>query len=662
MNTTESAAKTVNTQPITYAELRNSYEKYLDGNGRGGVFANHSTALNIFQRVNGLTDSSEVSDEFDTLFQKKLSLFITSQEEDGIKASTYTSRASYLKAIRNFYTEHVVPERVPSNFAVTLKRLVAHAGHTMTSFGREIIPDLVRLTTFNNWGLGYQLPSCKYSLNVIREIEIRLGADEGDLTSLLPTRRFGAPKPPTGTTLAGRRSQEAMQKPYRVWTKGLKKEFDEIVKYKSSVIPPKGEKRSLKGVWSSSEGAHLPSANINQNFLMGFFGYCHLPVEGDDPHMKGHGIPLKSLSIALLADKTLVEGYIEFMKCRTLLGLAEEEAEGDPEAAAEEDEKPVTGKYNQGPLQFLGMVASYLSEKTGYIYQHPEYAEKLGSRMTEDTWERQCLVTRIWASEMYTNIAYMRKTGDYSQYEMGRDPKDPIKEIIEQDRPLFVIQRMIKRMLGDFNLGNLSTLRAAELYRNILFVALMAANPLRVRQFSIMKFGKHLRRREDGSWWIHFRKGDFKNRKSLDSDYEVRVVPELWPLIDRYREKFRPVLLDGRSSDFVFVSYQKGRLRKNPNDQMRLTTKGLNALMMCITRTYMSGLGFGPHAFRHIVATDIIKQDPRTGFYTASKVLHDKLVTVEREYIHLKTSELFEPYNDHFSEAWKEVFGGQALK
>jgi integrase len=77
-----------------------------------------------------------------------------------------------------------------------------------------------------------------------------------------------------------------------------------------------------------------------------------------------------------------------------------------------------------------------------------------------------------------------------------------------------------------------------------------------------------------------------------------------------------------------------------------------------MTELYVPGeSGFGPHAFRHLIATDIIKKDPRLGFFLASVALHDKLETVEEEYIHLKSSEFFEPVNTHFGETWSLVFG-----
>ena len=87
---------------------------------------------------------------------------------------------------------------------------------------------------------------------------------------------------------------------------------------------------------------------------------------------------------------------------------------------------------------------------------------------------------------------------------------------------------------------------------------------------------------------------------------------------------------------------------------------GLSEIVEMMTELYIPGSeGFRAHAFRHIIATDIIKKDPRLGFFIAAKALHDKLETVEEQYSHLKTSEFFEPVNAHFTEMWGAVFGTQ---
>src|SRR5207253_1015171 len=103
---------------------------------------------------------------------------------------------------------------------------------------------------------------------------------------------------------------------------------------------------------------------------------------------------------------------------------------------------------------FLGIVSSHLREKTGYLYRHPEFSDKLGSRMTAPTWQEQCTDTRRRLMEIYNTIYEMKHSGDEEHYEMGRNPEEPIREILGQKRPLLVIQEMIRTMLQESELGN----------------------------------------------------------------------------------------------------------------------------------------------------------------------------------------------------------------
>lgn len=249
----------------------------------------------------------------------------------------------------------------------------------------------------------------------------------------------------------------------------------------------------------------------------------------------------------------------------------------------------------------------------------------------------------------------MKKNNDQKNFDFGRDPKEQIGWILDLDRPLLVLQEMLKEMFDDLLPESAPMLLRAKQYRDLLLFALLCANPLRIRMFSIMEFDKHLVRMDDGSWRMRFKRGAFKNRRTLKSDYEVGVARELWPLLDRYRKEFHPVLAGSTRARHVFIRCGRcgpGNIQGSP-----LLPSSLNHIIHKLTQVYTpGGVGFSPHAFRHIVATDIIKKDPRIGFFLAARALHDKLETVEKEYIHLKTREFFEPVNTHFSEAWNQVF------
>ena len=61
----------------------------------------------------------------------------------------------------------------------------------------------------------------------------------------------------------------------------------------------------------------------------------------------------------------------------------------------------------------------------------------------------------------------------------------------------------------------------------------------------------------------------------------------------------------------------------------------LGRRVQVLTALYLPDtLGFGPHVFRHIIATDHLKRHPRD-YLTVAHLLHDKLDTVLREYGHL---------------------------
>jgi integrase len=316
------------------------------------------------------------------------------------------------------------------------------------------------------------------------------------------------------------------------------------------------------------------------------------------------------------------------------------------------------GKYNKGSLVVLTIISSLLRPSTGYLFQHAEYAEKLRARLTTTTWQQQCQHTRARVTSLFKQISRMEKENDYENFEFGRDPKELIQWILDLPRPLLVIHEMIKEMLEDLLPESAPMTDRARQYRNIVLIALLSSNPLRISMFAKMRFDRNLVRRGDGSWWLHFRRGAFKNRRALKGDYLVQVAAPLWPLLDRYKEEFHSFLTSATQSNFVFVSTGQGRHVKHGG--YGLSVNGLTNIIHEMTEMFMpNGIGFRAHAFRHILATDIIKKDPRLGFFLAAIALHDKLETVEKEYIHLKTSEFFEPVNAHVNEIWQLAFASE---
>jgi hypothetical protein len=655
--------------PLTWARLKSAFFKFLKAIGKIKQIGNYATAIKFFLEAQCITEETLVGDELGDEFEAKIKVYIEFEINRGTKDHTYNPRVSKIRAVKLFayqnFASILALQTLPKSFGRRLRSLIVAAGHTVSSFWRTLPADLIPLSTIGKWCSEKLLPRKKHR-RVIEVIEEALDVPEGTLRLPLYLQRAWNRK--VKSSDFSNKIRAAKLKPYFKHTGSVLKELEGLTFHKtldnSSDDEDDYEDGDYEGLWTASEGGGLPSSDIVKSYMCSFMGFCALPPDSLDPYLKGKGIKKEDLSLALLADKGLWKAYIQFMRLRSGLRVRRVDPaklESLPAHRLSADKKwefnDVGGKYNGGTLYFMRLVLSLLRPGTGYLYLHPEFAEKLGPRMTAETWQEQCVKTRDAVKKRYKKILKMKNLGDRNRYDFGRDPGENIKWILDQQRPLTVLQGMVKVMLADLLPGYAPTLERARQYRDVILVTLLCANPLRVHMFSIMAFDKHLVSRDDGSWWLQFKQGAFKNRKALKCNYEVKVAKELWPLLDIYKKEFHPVLVGSSHSKYVFpVSYNSARTRAGS----RMTGDALSGIVEMMTELYIpDSEGFRSHAFRHIIATDIIKKDPRLGFFIAAKALHDKLETVEEQYAHLKTSEFFEPVNAHFTEMWGAVFGTQ---
>jgi integrase len=661
--------KNVRSAELKWAEVQSTFLADLKEQGKGSQKKNFKTTFKFFLEAIGKTENSLVGEELTVEFEAKVKVFVKFQRDRNLDEDTYGPRVSKMRAVKKFVEMNFSPrltiQTLPKTFGQKLLKLILALGFTIKGFWRTLPGGLIKYNTLHRWCRDQYLPSIKY-LGVIETIENKLRVPLGTLRTRRQRRQSHFLK--IGQTDAGSKARAARLKPYYVWTKSLEEEIQKLIPYKVLRIVPDGEKRSEGAQWTRSADGKIHTARLVKDSLRSFMGYCALPQESPDPYLKGAGIKLENLSFALLADKSLIKGYLEFKRLRSGLRVRPLDEAKAASLLPHQISKnglwefyDIGGKYNAGSTTFLAYISCLLHSDTRYLYQHAEYAEKLGARMTEAGWEQQCEATRCRAVTIHKTLLKMKKERDADfeeedesedgspdqntdqEYGFGRDPKEAIQWILDLPRPLRALQEMLKAMMEDLIPEGISKQERARQYRDIVLVSLLSANPLRITMFSLMKFEKNLIRESDGSWWLKFNKRAFKNRRSLKTGHHVRVAAELWPMLDLYKEEFHPVLVGPTGSKYVFGG---------------LTAHSLSRIVYQSMGMYSpEGIGFGPHAFRHIVATDIIKEDRRYGFILASIALHDKYETVKDEYVHLKTSELFEPVNTHFSECWVSVFG-----
>lgn len=612
---------------ISYAELISIYCSYLTQNRKS-----KQEIKNARSAIKSWCDSlkfnlnfppgREFSDQFEVFKQR----YSNEQNRLHIKKNTYSSRLSIVKAARNFYLSQIKIHSLPVSFGKRLLHLLNVNNYSVKKFWEYHLSKFIGYPTFSDWSKDLKIPS-QQKLFAVEIIEHELELPVGILMSTLKINRNSSKE--LEKTSYGQKMSNAGKKKYWIWTEALETEFRELLDFKTSVVLPFGMNRKKGSVWTGGDKENLPpSAQIAKGHLLSFFGYCCLPVDNPDIMICGLGFNKEDLSLALLTEASIVERYI------TVFRVAR-----------------AGGKYNDGMINFISLLTSLLRKETGYLYQKPEFARKLQSPETKFQWEERCLVARRRLLDIQSFIEQEKSSGG-GNFGFGRDPGEPIKEILEANRPIHFIMQMIKDMLIDVAKFAHNPDREAVLFRDMFLILLLQINPLRIKMFSIMKFGEHLVKRKDGSWWLKFKRHEFKNRHSLKSDYEVRVAPEIWHIIDDYINNFRPKLFEAESSSYVFLGSKQSSSKLSRKEG--LSPSYLSVIVNLRTKEYILGCrGFGPHAFRHIIATDVIKNNPGFGFFLASRVLHDKVQTVEAKYAHLKTSEFFEPYNKHLSETWE---------
>lgn len=160
-------------------------------------------------------------------------------------------------------------------------------------------------------------------------------------------------------------------------------------------------------------------------------------------------------------------------------------------------------------------------------------------------------------------------------------------------------------------------LRAKD-FRDGMMIALLAARPLRIKNFATLRLGHHVRTTSSG-YFIDIPGEETKTGRPL----ETFVPEDLCSWFSIYLEQYRPRLLSGRQSDYVWVhttghAYQPGALSQRIS---KLTARTL-------------GVAISPHLFRDCAATTIATDDPEHVLTIAPFLGHANLRTAEDHYIH----------------------------
>ena len=159
------------------------------------------------------------------------------------------------------------------------------------------------------------------------------------------------------------------------------------------------------------------------------------------------------------------------------------------------------------------------------------------------------------------------------------------------------------------------TIRASRV-RNALMVAMLAVHPVRLANFTAIRIGQHLDL-SGGHYWLRFAAHETKERQPFETPFATILQEPL----DTYLQRVRPILLDGRRNDALWISVRKTAISdQGVYDQIVKTTERI------------FGRPINPHLFRDCAMTTLATEDP-AHIMAGSRVLgHSSLRTGEKHY------------------------------
>lgn len=391
-------------------------------------------------------------------------------------------------------------------------------------------------------------------------------------------------------------------------TAKLLTQWGSLVRHKTSASA-RGSKRSHRGRWTVSgpaaecirpipginvfDGNYIGAASVNWAHVVSYLGFLRLSKDEG-----GFGVnPARVQNLGWLAIPEAVEAYFEFRKNQS------------------------GGLVHTGHAVFASFLASLCHPLHGYFTQHSELVEDVAPQAVRGrSWEelnRECLaVAQDWKA-ICTDIS--------------RDPVQPIQSLLDSPEPLAPVLRAMERIRALARGATAGGKEEALARRNELLLGVLLSNPLRRKNLVALTYKADntgsVYRTAAGEWRIRIASRDFKNGKKRGAAhrYDVAIASWLGPLMTDYVEHFRPVLLGESSADNLFVSSKDGR-----------PLKDMTHVVHKLTRAHIAGSGgFGPHSFRHLVASDWLRRNPND-FLTVAELLNDTLEVVMKTYAHLK--------------------------
>lgn len=175
-------------------------------------------------------------------------------------------------------------------------------------------------------------------------------------------------------------------------------------------------------------------------------------------------------------------------------------------------------------------------------------------------------------------------------------------------------------------------IKAAVSAQLAVAVAILTFAPVRLANLVSIELGQNLIKPSgpNSPYWLVFPQYDVKNRVDLNFKFDQPLTD----LIDEYVQEFRPALLRGANTSWLFPGQQNNAPKTKIGFSLQITRRIQKAI----------GLRITVHQFRHAAATIYLKHRPGD-YETVRRLLgHRNIMTTTQFYCGLQTMQATEQF------------------
>lgn len=409
--------------------------------------------------------------------------------------------------------------------------------------------------------------------------------------------------------------------------RALTNEMENLISFRTSVLPPLGYNRTMRWGRCSAERA------IRDFGLL--FGAL---VAAPSSPAAGLGVPVADLSFGLLAFPGLWDWYLRWKEKRR-------------------------GFFATTERSFLYGAKCVLRGRTGWVRQHPELVERImpikGIVSEADIFKARS----DWSSACDRALEYVLDRIPELQrtVRIHRDPSEAIMPVLEAQSPMGQYKKIadeILRQMPDERQFPMDAARTVRSYLIIRFAMHLGVRQRNLRELLLCRRDKTPRtaaklaemRRGELRWngtcnkWeifipaVAFKNGDSSFFKGKPFRLLLPDVDVLYPLIDSYIDKHRNMLLGSTTNlDTFFVSSATTSKSSRAYGLHTFYSAWVRIIQRYGIFNPYTGRGaifgllpHGPHVIRDIIATHILR---RTGSYElAGFAIQDTAQAATRHY------------------------------